>query len=71
MPFMLLGICLLEGLNGSNTTVEPVVVNPGFTIASGYDPIIARSTKHTYNDHGFEWDNSGRNGFYSRFRYES
>ena len=61
----------IEGLNGSNTTVESLVVNPGFTIAPGYDPIIARSTKHTYNDHGFEWDNSGRNGFYSRFRYES
>ena len=61
----------IEGLNGSNTTVDHVVVNPGFTIAPGYDSIIARSTKHTYNDHGLEWDNSGRNGFYSRFRYES
>jgi hypothetical protein len=40
-----------------------MVVNLGFTIAPGYDPIIARSTKHTYNDHGFEWDNSGRMDF--------
>jgi hypothetical protein len=61
----------IEGLSDSNATEESVVINPGFTIAPGYDPNIARSTKHTYNDHGFEWDNSGRNGFYSRFRYES
>ncbi|HEY9399369.1 MAG TPA: DUF1326 domain-containing protein [Nitrososphaeraceae archaeon] len=61
----------IEGLSGSNATEESVVINPGFIIAPGYDPNIARSTKYTYNDHGFEWDNSGRNGFYSRFRYES
>jgi hypothetical protein len=60
-----------EGVSGSNTQQESVLINPGFTIAPGYDPIIARSTKHTYNDHGLQWDNSGRNGFYSRFRYES
>jgi hypothetical protein len=60
-----------EGVSGSNTQQESVIINPGFTIAPGYDPIIARSTKHTFNDHGLEWDNSGRNGFYSRFKYES
>jgi hypothetical protein len=61
----------IEGMSGSDAKEESVLVNPGFTIAPGYDPIIARSTKHTYNDHGLEWDNTGRNGFYSRFRYES
>ena len=60
----------IEGVSGSNAQKESVLINPGFTIAPGYDPIIARSTKHTYNDHGLEWDNSGRNGFYSRFKYE-
>lgn len=61
----------IEGLSGSNATEESVVINPGFTIAPGCDPNIARSTKYTYNDHGLEWDNSGRNGFYSGFRYGS
>jgi hypothetical protein len=61
----------IEGMSGSDAKEESVLVNPGFTIAPGYDPIIARSTKHTYKDHGLEWDNTGRNGFYSRFRYES
>jgi hypothetical protein len=35
----------------------------------GYDPVIARSLRHTYEDQGLEWDNSGKNAFYSRFAY--
>ena len=44
-------------------------VNPAFSGTPGDDPIIARSTRHIYRDHGLEWDNSGRNAFYSRFTY--
>ena len=32
-----------------------MVTNPSFTVAPGYDPIIARSSKNTYRDLGFEW----------------
>lgn len=60
-----------EGVSDSNTQQESVLVNPDFTIAPDFDPVIARSTKHTYSDHGLQWDNSGRNGFYSKFKYES
>ncbi len=59
----------IEGLAGSNPYIEPKVVNPAFSNTPGIDPIIARSTRHTYNDHGLEWDNSGKNAFYSRFAY--
>jgi hypothetical protein len=59
----------IEGLAGSNPDIEPEVVNPAFSNTPGIDPIIARSTRHTYNDHGLEWDNSGKNAFYSRFAY--
>jgi hypothetical protein len=61
----------IEGMSGSNAKENSVLVNPGFTVAPGFDPIIARSTKYTYNDYGLEWDNSGQNGFYSRFKYHS
>ena len=27
----------------------------------------ARATRGTYRDHGFAWDNTGRNGHYSSF----
>ena len=59
----------IEGLTGSDLNVESKVVNPAFSNTPGYDPIIARSTKHAYKDHGLEWDSSGRNAFYSRFTY--
>ncbi|HZA64978.1 MAG TPA: DUF1326 domain-containing protein [Nitrososphaeraceae archaeon] len=59
----------IEGMTGSDTNKESKVVNPAFAVAPDYDPIIARSTKHTYRDHGLEWDNTGRNSFYSRFTY--
>ena len=59
----------IEGLAGSNPDIEPKVVNPAFSNTPGIDPIIARSTRHTYSDHGLEWDNSGKNAFYSRFAY--
>src|SRR5829696_6680695 len=59
----------VEGMTGSNANKELVLVNLAFTVAPGYDPVIAHSTKYTYNDHGLEWDNTGRNAFYSRFTY--
>jgi hypothetical protein len=59
----------IEGLTGSDPNVESKVVNPAFSNTPGIDPIIARATRHTYKDHGLEWDNSGRNAFYSRFTY--
>jgi hypothetical protein len=59
----------IEGLIGSDPNTESKVTNPAFSNTPGDDPIIARSTTHTYKDHGLQWDNSGRNAFYSRFTY--
>jgi hypothetical protein len=59
----------IEGLTGSDPNIESKVINPAFSNTPGIDPIIARATRHTYKDHGLEWDNGGRNAFYSRFTY--
>ena len=59
----------IEGLTGSDPNIESKVINPAFSNTPGIDPIIARAARHTYKDHGLEWDNSGRNAFYSRFTY--
>lgn len=59
----------IEGLNGRDPNMESKVINPAFSNTPGDDPIIARSTTHTYKDYGLQWDNSGRNAFYSRFTY--
>ena len=53
----------IEGLAGSDPNIESKVVNPAFSNTPGIDPIIASATRHTYKDHGLEWDNSGRNAF--------
>lgn len=59
----------IEGIKGSDTSQDSLVTNPAFTVALGFDPAIARSMKHHYRDHGFELDSSGKNGFYSKFKY--
>jgi hypothetical protein len=59
----------IEGLTGKDPNIEPKVVNPAFSNTPGIDPIIARSTRHTYRDYCLEWDNSGKNAFYCRFAY--
>src|ERR671913_1217922 len=47
----------------------PAIAEMNMEGLTGIDPNIARATRHTYKDHGVEWDNSGRNAFYSRFTY--
>lgn len=59
----------IEAMKGNNAEIDSLVTNPSFTVAPGYDPIIARSSKNAYMDLGFERDSSGKNGFYSRFKY--
>ena len=59
----------IEAIKGGDQNKDSVVTNPAFTVAPGYDPVISRSTKHSYKDLGLEWDSSGKNGFYSKFNY--
>jgi hypothetical protein len=59
----------IEAMKGSDPNRDSLIVNPSFSMVPGYDHVIARSTKYSYNDHGFEWDTSGKNSFYSRFKY--
>jgi hypothetical protein len=59
----------IEGLAGSDPSREPLIINPAIAVAPGFDPVISHSTKHTYHDHGLEWDNSNKNAFYSKFSY--
>ncbi len=59
----------VEGVKGGDPKREATVTNPALYAGAGFDPVISRSTKYTYHDHGLEWDNTGKNGFYSRFAY--
>jgi hypothetical protein len=59
----------IEGIKGADPTKESLVVNSAFGVVPGSDLVVARSSKYTYNDHGHQWNNSGKNGFYCRFSY--
>ena len=59
----------IEATPGGDPERESLVTNPALYGAPGYDPVISRSTRYTVHDHGIDWDNTGRNAFYSGFKY--
>lgn len=59
----------IEGTAGGDPNRESTVTNPALSVAVGFNPVIAHSTRHSYQDYGLVWDNSGKNAFYSRFAY--
>jgi hypothetical protein len=59
----------VEAIEGGDRNRESVLLNVPFSAVPGSDLTIARSRKYNYNDHGMEWNNSGKNGFYCRFKY--
>jgi hypothetical protein len=58
----------IEGIAGADPNQESLV-NPAFSAVPGSNLVVARSSKYAYNDHGMQWDNSGKNGFYCKFSY--
>jgi hypothetical protein len=61
----------IEGIKGADQDREALITNPAFSAVPGSDLVVARSTKNSYKDFGFEWNNSGKNGFYCKFKYSS
>ena len=58
----------IEGIGGAGGEIVTVSNNP-LGIVPGVPPIVARSSKLTYKDHGMDWNISGKNAFYSDFTY--
>ena len=59
----------IEGIEGADKTKEVTVDNAPMHVAPGLPAVVAKSTKNSYSDHGMKWDNTGKNGFYSKFAY--
>ena len=59
-------IAALAGQGGAPVTIEnhPLAIAPGQTL------VAARSDHLRYTDHGYEWEMSNGNGFFSPFAYE-
>lgn len=56
----------IAGQGGAEVTIS----NHPLCIAPGYPGVAAKSRRLSYHDHGFQWDVSERNGFYSPFAYQ-
>lgn len=59
----------IEAIEGADKSKESTVSNAPMLVAPGFAAVVARSTKNSYSDYGMKWDNSGKNGFYSKFAY--
>lgn len=61
------GEAVIEAIEGPEGDVtisgHPLAIAPGFPV------VAARSERMRYQDHGYDWELSGRTGFYSPFRY--
>ena len=55
------------GQGGADIMVE----NHPLCISPGYKAVLSKSTNVTYQDHGFDWQFTGKNGFYSPFVYQA
>jgi hypothetical protein len=59
----------IEGINGRDANKDVLLVNPSFSAVPGADLVVSRSSRYNYKDHGIEFNNSGKNGFYCKFSY--
>ena len=58
----------IEAIRSTNPDEEVKLINLR-NVIHGNEHIIAHST-HTVDDEGIQWENEGRNGLYSTFRWE-
>lgn len=59
-------ISALEGAGGKEVTLE----NIPLTAVPNQITIVAKSKKLSFHDHGWNWNVSGKNGFYSPFAFK-
>lgn len=57
----------IEGIQGRAAGSEAWIENVRHPVASRL--AAARATRSSYRDHGFSWDNTGRNGHYASFEW--
>ena len=58
-------IAAIAGQDDDEVTIE----NHPLAVAPGYPAVVAESESLTYDDHGYHWEISERNGLFSPFDY--
>lgn len=59
----------IEAASGQNEA-DITINNHPLAVAPGYPAVVAKSIKLVYRDHGYEWEISERNGYFSPFTYQ-
>jgi hypothetical protein len=59
-----------ESIPGQNEA-DVLVSNPPLAVAPGHPQVCDKSLDVRYHDYGYDWTISERNGFHSRFTYQS
>jgi hypothetical protein len=57
----------VAGQNGADILIS----NPPLAVAPGYPEVCDKSTEVSYQDYGYDWTISERNGFHSHFTYQA
>ncbi|MGX2039349.1 DUF1326 domain-containing protein [Methylocaldum sp. MU1018] len=55
----------IDGLTGGESTIA----NPPLCVVPSHPAVVAKSERYRYRDYGFDWEFSGRNGYFSPFVY--
>jgi len=48
---------------------DVVITNHPLTAVPGQPAVVGKSKQLSYHDHGYKWEFSDKNGFYSPFTY--
>ncbi|MGX2030601.1 MULTISPECIES: DUF1326 domain-containing protein [Methylocaldum] len=57
----------IDGIAGGEATIA----NPPLCVVPSHPSVVAKSGSYRYRDYGFDWEFSGRNGYFSPFVYHS
>jgi hypothetical protein len=70
--FSVAGVADVEVIGIDGAGGKPVLIeNPPVSVVAGVPSVLARSTRATYSDHGLNWSQAEKNGFFSPFTYAS
>ena len=64
------GSAEIEAISGAGDG-DVTISNPPLCIAPGFPAVVSKSSSMRYEDHGFSWTLSDRNGLYSPFSYQN
>ena len=64
-----LAVADIEAISGQNGA-DVTIANHPMCVVPGIPAVVAKSGRVSYHDYGYQWEITGKNGFYSAFAYQ-